>query len=196
MPTAFTETPTEAERRRKRWTRAECQEIVDAGIVDGKRLELIGGEIIEKERKNSLALAAHELYVCLSEVFGTRFVLMYAPIDVSPADNLTNEPEPDITVLSREFTEFTDANPQPQDLQLVVEVSDAYVGFDLTMKSALYARAGIIEYWVLDISGRRMIVHRDPQGGRYMSVLAYSIEEAVSPLKARTSQLRVADMFG
>ena len=93
------------------------------------------------------------------------------------------------------LAKFTSGNPQPQDLQLVVEVSDTTLSFDLTTKASIYARAGIVEYWVLDIAGRRMIVHREPQGGRYVSVTAYSAEESVSPLAAPESSFRVGDAF-
>jgi len=77
----------------------------------------------------------------------------------------------------------------------VVEVSDSSLGFDLTTKAALYARAGIVEYWVLDVAGRRLIVHRDPRAGRYISVAAYGEEESVAPLAALESLLRVGDLF-
>src|ERR1700678_623537 len=86
-----------------------------------------------------------------------------APIDVSPEDNPSNEPEPDIIVLNRDFLNFRSANPSPQDLHLVVEVADTTLNFDLTTKAALYARAGVADYWVLDVNGRRLIVHREPQ---------------------------------
>jgi len=86
-------------------------------------------------------------------------------------------------------------NPGPEDLRLVIEVADTTLGFDLTTKAALYARAGIVEYWVLDMAGRRMIVHREPQGARYASVAAYSSEESVAPLAAPESSLRIRDAF-
>ena len=128
-------------------------------------------------------------------VFGERHVCPEAPIDVAPEDNPTNEPEPDIIVLGRDLALFSAGRPRPQDLLLVVEVADTTLGFDLTTKAALYARAGILEYWVLDISGRRMIVHRDPQGGRYVSVAAYSSEESVAPLAAPNSPLQISDVL-
>jgi Uma2 family endonuclease len=128
-------------------------------------------------------------------VFGARLVNVEAPIDVSPVDNPCNEPEPDLIVLKRDLSYFTEANPRPEDLQLVVEVADSTLGFDLITKAALYARAGIVEYWVLDIAGRRMIVHRDPRSGRYASVTAYSDEESVAPLAAPESLLRIKDAF-
>ena len=55
----------------------------------------------------------------------------------------------------------------------MVEVADSTLAFDLNTKAALYARAGIPEYWVLDVKGQRLMVHRDPSGGRYQSVIAY-----------------------
>ena len=74
-------------------------------------------------------------------------------------------------------------------------MADSTLGFDLTTKAALYARAGIVEYWVLDVAGRRMIVHRDPQAGGYASVVAYGVEEGVAPLAAPESWLRIKDAF-
>jgi len=87
------------------------------------------------------------------------------------------------------------ATPQPEDLDLVVEVADTTLTFDLTVKAALYARAHIVEYWVLDVASRRLIVHRDPQSGRFMSIVAYGEDESVAPLAASQSEFRVADAF-
>src|SRR5207249_2665270 len=140
---------------------------------------------------NSVAL----LLGWLVEVFGARLVIQESPIDVAPEDNPTNEPEPDLIVLKRDLSHFTSENPRPQDLQLVVEVVDSTLGFDLTTKAALYPRAGIVEYWALDVAGRRMIVHRDPQKGRYASIEAYSSDESVAPLSAPESRFRIKDAF-
>jgi hypothetical protein len=51
-------------------------------------------------------------------------------------------------------------------------------------KPALYARAAFAEYWVLDVAGRRLIVHRSPESGAFTSVAAYSENEILSPLAA------------
>ena len=114
---------------------------------------------------------------------------------MAPEDNPTNEPEPDLIVLKRDLSHFTSDSPRPQDLQLVVEVADSTLGFDLTTKATLYARAAIAEYWVLDVAGRRMIVDRDPQVGRYASIAASGSEESVAPLAAPESLLRIKDAF-
>jgi Uma2 family endonuclease len=72
-----------------------------------------------------------------------------------------------------------------------VEIADTTLGFDLKTKGRLYARAGIVEYWVLDLAGRRMIVHRDPHNGEYQSVAAYAEDEIVAPLAAPDAHLCV-----
>jgi Uma2 family endonuclease len=196
VPTAVTDIPAKLDPPRKLWTRQEYDELYSSGLLNGQRTELIEGELIDKMGKkrphvNSLTL----LHAWLIEVFGARLVNPEAPIDVAPEDNPTNEPEPDLIVLKRDLSHFTTGNPRPQDLQLVVEVADSTLGFDLTTKAVLYARAGIVEYWVLDVAGRRMIVHRDPQVGRYACVTAYGSEESVAPLAAPGSRFRIMDAF-
>jgi Uma2 family endonuclease len=181
---------------RKRWTRAECERLEALGIFDQQRVELIEGELIVKMSKNPPHVDAAALLLgWLIQVFGARFVNHEAPIDVAPEDNPTSEPVPDMIVLKRKFTRFRSARPQPDDLDLVIEISDTSLAFDLTVKAALYARAGIAEYWVLDVPGRRLIVHRDPQSGQYGSVTAYDEHENVTPLAAPNSTFQVQTVF-
>jgi Uma2 family endonuclease len=114
---------------------------------------------------------------------------------VGSEDNPTNEPEPDLVLLATPSREFQDASPRPGDLRLVVEISDTTLGFDLTTKADLYARAGIVEYWVIDVAARRLVVHRDARDGLYRSVTAYGEDETVTPLASPGSEFRVADAF-
>jgi len=199
MPTAVTEAPyrpVSAEPARKRWTRTECEALETTGLLDDQKLELVDGELITKMGKNrphTNALVFTQAWFV--RVFGVEFVNPETPVDVAPEDNPTNEPQPDIIVLKRPTWEFTKANPQPADLHLVVEVSDTTLGFDLTKKASLYARAGIVEYWALDVAARRLVVHREPTGGRYISVAVYSEQEMVAPLAAPHAEFRVAEAF-
>jgi Uma2 family endonuclease len=199
MPASLTERPSPPVPQnppRKRWTRAECQALEAAGIFDQQRVELVEGELIDKmgkDRPHVDALAL--LFTWLIHVFGSRLVNSEAPIDVAPEDNPTNEPQPDLIVLKREYSGFRSVTPQPKDLDLVVEIADSSLAFDLTVKAALYARAGIADYWVLDLLGRRLIVHRNPQGGRYASVTSYDENESVTPLSAPNSPFPVREVF-
>jgi Uma2 family endonuclease len=199
MPTAVTEAPyrpVSAEPVRKRWTRMECEALETTGLLNDQKLELVDGELISKMGKNRPHVNAL-IFVqgWLIRVFGWEFINPETPIDVAPEDNPTNEPQPDILVLKRPSREFRNANPQPADLHLVVEVSDTSLGFDLTKKAALYARAGIVEYWVLDVAARRLVVHREPAGGQYTAVAVYGEHETIAPLAAPGAEFRVAEAF-
>lgn len=197
MPSAVLEPPDISDQpRRKRWTREECKALESSGIWKQQKLELINGEPISKMGKNRPhAITESPALAWLIRVFGFDFGNFAAPIDVAPRDNPINEPEPDLIVLSRPSREIRSGNVQPSGLRLMVEVSDSTLGFDLRVKAPLYARAGIQEYWVADIAGRRMIVHRNPREGAYGLVEAYSDQESVAPLAAPESAFAVAEAF-
>jgi Uma2 family endonuclease len=198
MPTALIEVPVSPPSegpRRKRWTRAECAALEAAGVLDVAHLELIEGELIDKMgKKRPHVNSATRMTAWLHRVFGPEFVNIEAPIDVASEDIPTNEPVPDLLVLAADSGSFQ-SNPQPEDLLLVVEIADTTLSFDLTTKAALYARAEIGEYWVPDVSGRRLIVHRNPQLGKYTTVVAYSDNESIAPLVAPDALFKVADAF-
>jgi Uma2 family endonuclease len=198
MPTALTEIPAPVappDPPRKRWTRAECATLEAAGFLDYEDLELVEGELIsEMEKKRPHVNSFSLLQEWFVHVFGWRLVNVEAPIDVAPADNPTNEPVPDLIVLRKDPSHLT-SNPRPEDLHLVVDIADSSLSFDLRVKAALYARAGVIEYGVLDVAGRRLLVHRAPRSGSYADVAAYSEHESVSPPAAPQAQFRVGDAF-
>jgi Uma2 family endonuclease len=105
--------------------------------------------------------------------------------------NATNELEPDAIVLRRPARDFRTANPAPPYVLLLAEVSATTQEYDLGAKAALYAKAGIAEYWVLDLRYMRIVVHRNPMGERYDSIVAYAVDEAVSPMAAPAASLRM-----
>jgi len=170
MPTVLKETftaPAPPDPPRKRWTRADCQLLESSGLWDRERLELVNGELISKMgKKRPHVQSATLLLPQLIALYGSNFVNSEAPIDVAPDDLTYNEPVPDLIVLRRNSEEFEN-NPKPSDLQLVIEIADSSVRYDLAIKAPLYARAGISEFWVLDVSGRRLLVHRHPENGHY-----------------------------
>ena len=199
MPTAITETlsvPLPLEPPRKRWTREECVALEVSGIWDQQHLELIEGELISKMgKKRPHTNAMVIMHAWLLRVFGEQFVNQETTIDVASVDNPINEPEPDLIVLSKPSLEIRDQNPQPSEVRLLVEIADSTLRFDLTVKARLYARARIAEYWVVDIPGRRIIVHRDPQEGQYLSVVAYAEQESVKPLASPDHEFPVRSAF-
>jgi Uma2 family endonuclease len=169
---------------------------VSSGLWEQPRPELIDGELLSKRgKKQPHVFLLKRILVWLLTWLDVEPVLQDAPIDVAPGDNLINEPEPDLIVFKRPQGKIRLANPQPDELALVVEVSDTSLRFDLTVKASLYARAGIMEYWVADVSGHRLIVHRDPSPAGYRSVVAYSDLEKVAPLTSPEHELPIGEIF-
>src|SRR3954452_15159104 len=120
MPLAVIEVTASVDPLRKRWTRPEYDALSSSGVLNDQRLELIQGELINKMGKgrphtNSLVL----LQGWAIGVFGLLRVNPEATIDVSPEDNPTNEPEPDLIVLKLDLTHHQSDNPGLQDLDLV-----------------------------------------------------------------------------
>jgi Uma2 family endonuclease len=180
---------------RKKFTRAEVERLSADGYFEGQRYELIGGDLIDKMgQKPPHAVAIQNLFDVLFLIFGIGFIRGQSSIDVADADRDRNEPEPDIVVTKRPKTHYLDHHPRGEECLLVAEVSDTTLRSDLTRKAALYARAGVREYWVLDLKGRRLVVHRHPRDGAYHSVQFFSESECVS-LEGRTEIVRVAELL-
>jgi Uma2 family endonuclease len=181
---------------RKRWTRAECERIEATGLWDRDRVELIAGELITKMSKNRPHMVVFMSVVkWLVGLLDPMYLNPEGPIDVAPEDNPTSEPEPDIAVLAKAGTEYMGGNPPASDVRLVIEISDSTLAFDLGPKALLYARAGMPEYWVFDIGGRRLIVHRNPGARGYSTVTAYAEGESVAPLAFPAATFPVAVAF-
>jgi Uma2 family endonuclease len=178
---------------RKLWTREGCAVLVNAGLIEPEQYELVEGELIRRvDKKYPHGRAGGRLVRWLVGILGDR-VLPEHSINVAPEDDPTSEPQPDVIVLTPSDSKYS-SNPGPGDIRLVAEVSDSTLAFDLNTKSRLYARAGIPEYWVLDVKGRRLIMHRDPSEGRYRLVVAYGEEEMVTCV-APEAQVRVSDLL-
>lgn len=178
----------------KTWTRAEIEVLQDTGMFDGLHYELIEGELIDKMGKMRRHVnGVLNSFKRLEGLFGEGFVNFEAPIDVAEADNPRNEPEPDVIVLRRPSGEFT-SNPRAEDVLLVVEVSDSTLSQDRSTKARLYARAGIPEYWVLDLKDRRLLVFRNPNAGTYQVSLEIPETESVCPLERPSHPVTVSSL--
>jgi Uma2 family endonuclease len=195
MPVAFTTLPSSVIPPHKRWTRDECAVLENARLIDLDRYELIEGELLLKMGKSQAHMRALMLLIAwLRSVFGETFVAQEPSIDLRPEDNASSEPEPDAIVLTRSFLDLS-SRARPEELRLVAEVSRTTLPFDLTAKASLYARSGIPEYWVLDLEGRRLIIHREPVEDRYRSVIVYSENERVATLASPSHEARVGEFL-
>ena len=184
------------ERRSKRWTREEVYRLMDLGLLSEDRdkapYELLEGELFEKMPENGPhAFALDALCDWLSSIAKPGcFVRNQHPITF---DDLS-EPEPDAAVIKGDRRDFLD-HPRPENVALLVEVCDSTFRDDRRRKVPLYARAGIPEVWLLDLNGRRLLVHTGPEGDEYRLVRTLREDEAVSPAFRAEASVRVADLL-
>ena len=195
MPATMEAPATLRARKSVMWTREDCRKMEGMGMLP-ERWDLVQGEIISKMGTNlPHSRIAQRIAAWLISVFPSDCILPTCSIDVAPEDNPTSEPEPDITILNRPAGELG-RNPMPGDIALLIEVSDTTLDHDLYAKAKLYARAGIAEYWVVDVKGRRIHQHREPQPEGYVSLRVVGSGEVLSPLARPDATLTVELVFG
>ncbi len=164
---------------RKVWTRDEAAQLSE--MFPGQRYELIEGEILTKMGQNPPhAYVIARLNTILAAAFPGR-IRIQSSITLPDPEGQYSEPEPDVVLLRLESPEFLQRHPSPADIALLIEVSDATLQPDRTVKAPLYARSGVSEYWIIDIVGKRILVFRNPADGEYGSIVIYKAGEAVSP---------------
>lgn len=153
-----------------------------AGLFSGQRFELIDGDLIDKMgQKPSHASAIQLCLAIFIKLFGVDRVRIQLPLEAGLADRERSMPEPDVAVLAELKEEFVLRHPNGREVTLAVEIADSTLKPDTTIKRDLYARAGVLEYWVLDLNGRRLLVHRsvDEGSGLYGSIQSYSEAESI-----------------
>lgn len=176
---------------RKRWRRDECDYLENARLLT-ERYELLNGEIISKMGQNRPhALAVSLLLAYLFSIFGPRRVQTQATMEVREADRITNRPEPDALVLR----ETLNAIPTGEDVWLAVEVSDTTQYDDFGHKVRLYARAGVAEYWVLDLTRRILVAFRNPVGDDWLARIEYTETDMIAPVAAPEAVVSVAELL-
>jgi Uma2 family endonuclease len=143
--------------------------MAEVGILSpDARVELIDGEIIDMPPPGSPhASTVHRLNRILVRAAGdAAMVLVQNPVRLSEY----SEPQPDLALLKERKDFYSQRHPGPRDVFLVVEIADTSLRFDRDVKASLYATHGIPEMWLVDLRGRRLVRHRDPQQGAYAKI--------------------------
>jgi len=185
--------------RTKHWTRVEYERLIDLGAFrPGERLELVGGALLVCEPQGGPHFTAVGLVEdALRPVFGIGWtVRAQGPIALDE----DSEPEPDIAVVPGSRRDHSRAHPSHP--VLIVEVADSRLAFDRAEKGSLYARAGIADYWILNLPDQVLEVYREPAaaphapyGHRYGATITLAPRDTVSPLAAPTAAILVASLL-
>lgn len=181
------------------WTRDEYYKMAEMGVFKpGERVELIGGRIVAMTPQYSPHFTAICLVAdALRAIFATGFVVrIQGPLDVSPS----SQPDPDTAVVRGTVRDYAAAHPTTAEL--VVEVSESTLVYDRGEKASLYASAGIADYWILNLVGRCLEVHRDPipmpgqpYGYGYRTYTRYFANDTVAPLATPSGVVKIADLL-
>lgn len=145
--------------------------MIAAGILDGRQVELLAGDIIAMAPETPLHYNTAKR--------GTRYLQerLIGLADVRFNGSITlmdSEPEPDMAIARLPESRYDTCHPKAEDLFWVVEVAKTSFQKDLNLKAAIYAQAGIPEYWILDLAERKMVILREPSGDRYEQIQTLS----------------------
>lgn len=154
---------------RKLFTTAEYHQMIEAGVFkEDDRFELLEGEIYEMSPLGSRHVAAvNRLNEIMSEQLrGSVLISVQNPVEL----NEYSEPQPDLTLLKRRADFYAQALPTPADVLVAIEVSDTTHEKDRNLKLPAYARAGIIEAWLVDLYNDHIEIHSQPHKGRYQEI--------------------------
>ncbi|HXO19314.1 MAG TPA: Uma2 family endonuclease [Thermoanaerobaculia bacterium] len=176
----------------RRWTREEYERMAAAGLLHPEeRVELIDGIIYSMTPQSSRHAATVQLVEeALRAAFGAGYSCR---VQMPLALGDWSAPEPDLAVVAGRPRDHLEVHPM--SAALVVEVADRFLPYDRTQKVALYAQAGIPEYWLIDVQQKTLTVYRDPEGDTYRSRDLLRPGETVSALARPESPLAVADLL-
>jgi Uma2 family endonuclease len=182
----------------RRWKRVEYDRLIELGAFDREPLELIGGQLIVAEPQgayhaSSIQRVDYALRAALPQGW---IVSVQSPVSLDDE----SEPEPDLAVVQGSPGDYRDAHPTRPTL--VVEVAESSLTFDRRDKGSLYARAGLQDYWIVNLGDRVLEVYREPvpdpsapYGWRYRSVVRLTPADVVELAGVSAARVAVADLL-
>ena len=187
------------QRKTRRWSRIEYERLIELGVFQpSDPIELIGGELLVAEPQGAPHYTSiRKTARVLERAFGAAWdVRTQGPIGLDEE----SEPEPDVAGVPGEPEDYRSAHPSRA--ALVVEVSESSLVFDRGHKASVYARAGIPDYWIVNLVDGVLEIYREPApdpgapfGARYARREVLDPSRQVSPLAAPHASIRVRDLF-
>jgi Uma2 family endonuclease len=176
----------------RRFSVAELDAMFDAHILSrDEKIELVNGEILQMNAQMiPHGVIKFRLAMKLSTILSPQFEV-HVELSVQLNDNTLVDPDISITSklkLERRYL-------RRDEIQMVAEVSDTTLAYDLGEKAKLYAKAGIAEYWVVDIHGAQTWVHREPSAQGYGSITSVPFDQGLDALVDGTVKVVVAELL-
>lgn len=181
--------------RPKRFRVEDFRKMTEAGILpEESGWEVIDGYLVDKMTIGSNhASTLKRLSEMLRDI--TRYLALVSVQDPIHIDDF-NEPEPDICLLKRREDFYSGGHPNSSDVLLLVEVSDYTIAYDRDVKIGLYAEAGIVEVWLVNLNEGSIEQYSSPQNGRFGSVETFRKGQSIESISLKELALNVDDVLG
>ena len=161
-----------------KWSVEDYHQMIKAGILTNRHVELIQGDIIEMSPEGPL----HASRIRRGANYLRRLLGDIALVSEAHPITLSNsEPEPDIAIVRLPESRYDRSHPQAEDIFWLIEIADATLSKDLNEKKMIYAAAGINEYWVMNLKANVLTVFRQPINNDYSVKMELNSGE-ISPL--------------
>lgn len=163
-----------------RFSVAQYHAMIAAGILpESNDEELFRGQIVRKPKRglrhlHAARLVVHTMHRLLPSGWHDQ---VCGPITLADS-----EPEPAYAVIRGEIRDFATHHPGPADAGLVVEVSDSLLALDREGKRRLYAEAGAVAYWIVNVIDDVLEAYSDPRGGDYDTAQTFGPADSISPI--------------
>lgn len=177
------------------FTVEQYHRMIEAGVFqENDRVELIRGEIVEMASIGTRHAAGVNR---LNRLFNRRFgdlvlITVQNPVEVDEY----SEPQPDIAVVRPRDDFYASAHPAPDDVFLLIEVSDSTIRYDRSVKIPLYAEDNIIEAWIVDVNAELVEVYRQPSARGYQSLQTYRRGQSIELLAFPNVSITIDEILG
>jgi Uma2 family endonuclease len=175
------------------FSRDEFQHLVASGLFAAERVELIDGVVIVMSSQSTPhAATINRLNYQLMKLCGPDiYIRVQSPVALDDY----NQPEPDLVLCSPDPLDYAEAHPRPEQIFLIIEVADASLRQDRQRKARLCARAGIPQYWVVDLGQRRVEVMTAPNrtAERYNRICTFRARQTLALPQGQ--RIAVADIL-
>lgn len=173
----------------RRLSRREYDQMVAAGIFDeDERIELLEGMLVTMSPQGEpharvIEWLTQRMIVWLGFDFRVRCQLPYAASESS-------EPEPDLAIFRGDHR----TDDHPSEALLIVEVSDSSIRKDRILKQRVYAKAGLPEYWIVNVQAKTVEVYTQPRGDAFISHQVFRVGDVLRPTRLPNIEVPVADL--
>ena len=180
---------------RKRFTVSDFQTMIAAGILEeGSPYELLDGEIIKMAaigRKHAAKVDRISTFLN-RKIIDATIIRVQNPIELGAF----SQPEPDLAILHWKDDFYESGHPEAPDIHLLIEVSDTTLEKDRTVKLPLYAAAGIVDVWVVNLQDNQVEVYRNPTAETYSSVQTFIAGQILTIETLPNISIAVDDILG